>query len=91
VSPPPPSLPPLAWRHPVYGEDIAILSGDALLTYAFEHIARATQGVPADRVLRVRRGGRRAGWGRGKGGRGRARNTTAAADKTGAAAVIDPL
>jgi hypothetical protein len=45
-------------HHQVYGEDIAILSGDALLTYAFEHIARATQGVPADRVLRVR------GWGR---------------------------
>jgi geranylgeranyl diphosphate synthase type II len=37
----------------VYGENMAILAGDAMLTYAFEHIARATQGVPADRVLRV--------------------------------------
>jgi hypothetical protein len=37
----------------VYGEDIAILSGDALLSFAFEHIARSTQGVPAERVLRV--------------------------------------
>ncbi len=37
----------------VYGEDIAILAGDALLTYSFEHIARDTKGCPADRVLRV--------------------------------------
>ncbi len=43
-------------NHKVYGEDIAILSGDALLTYSFEHIARATKGVSADRVLRVGRG-----------------------------------
>ncbi|PNH08036.1 Geranylgeranyl pyrophosphate synthase, chloroplastic [Tetrabaena socialis] len=40
-------------NHKVFGDDIAILSGDALLTYAFEHIARATQGVSAERVLRV--------------------------------------
>lgn len=40
-------------NHKVYGENMAILAGDAMLTYAFEHIARATQGVPADRVLRV--------------------------------------
>ncbi|KAG2491721.1 hypothetical protein HYH03_009884 [Edaphochlamys debaryana] len=40
-------------NHKVFGEDIAILSGDALLTYSFEHIARATKGVPAERVLRV--------------------------------------
>lgn len=40
-------------NHKVYGEDVAILAGDALLTYAFEHIARHTQAVPADRVLRV--------------------------------------
>ena len=32
---------------------MAILAGDAMLTYSFEHIARATQGVPAERVLRV--------------------------------------
>lgn len=40
-------------NHKVYGEDIAILAGDGLLTYAFEFIATQTQGVPADRVLRV--------------------------------------
>lgn len=37
----------------VYGENMAILAGDAMLTYAFEHIARDTKGVPADRLLRV--------------------------------------
>jgi len=40
-------------NHKVFGDDIAILSGDALLTYAFEHIARDTKGVPPERVLRV--------------------------------------
>jgi geranylgeranyl pyrophosphate synthase len=37
----------------VYGENMAILSGDALLTYAFEHICRDTKGVPAERLVRV--------------------------------------
>lgn len=40
-------------NHKVYGEDIAILAGDALLTYAFEYVATQTQDVPAERVLRV--------------------------------------
>ncbi|MBD0267528.1 MAG: polyprenyl synthetase family protein [Cyanobacteria bacterium Co-bin8] len=40
-------------NHKVYGEDVAILAGDALLTYAFEYVATATQGVPAEQVLRV--------------------------------------
>nr|AKR53701.1 chloroplast geranylgeranyl diphosphate synthase [Haematococcus lacustris]APX64485.1 geranylgeranyl pyrophosphate synthase GGPPS1 [Haematococcus lacustris] len=40
-------------NHKVYGEDIAILAGDALLSFAFEHIARDTKGVPADAVLKV--------------------------------------
>lgn len=40
-------------NHKVYGDDIAILAGDGLLAYAFEYIAAQTQGVPADRVLRV--------------------------------------
>ena len=40
-------------NHKVYGEDVAILAGDALLTYAFEYIARQTPDVPAERVLRV--------------------------------------
>jgi len=37
----------------VYGEDVAILAGDALLAFSFEHIAAATRGVPAERVLAV--------------------------------------
>lgn len=40
-------------NHKVYGEDIAILAGDGLLAYAFEYIATQTQGVPAERVLKV--------------------------------------
>lgn len=40
-------------NHKVYGESMAILAGDGLLTYAFEYIARATENVPADRVLAV--------------------------------------
>lgn len=40
-------------NHKVYGENIAILSGDALLTYSFEHVAKSTKGASADRVLRV--------------------------------------
>jgi geranylgeranyl diphosphate synthase type II len=40
-------------NHKVFGEDIAILAGDGLLAYAFEHIAAETKGVSADRILRV--------------------------------------
>ncbi|AKG24055.1 geranylgeranyl diphosphate synthase CrtE [Calothrix sp. 336/3] len=40
-------------NHKVYGENIAILAGDALLAFAFEHIAAKTQQVPAERVLKV--------------------------------------
>jgi geranylgeranyl diphosphate synthase type II len=40
-------------NHKVYGEDVAILAGDALLTYAFEHVATETQGSTPERVLRV--------------------------------------
>ena len=40
-------------NHKVYGEDIAILAGDALLTYAFEYVARETKNVPAQRVVQV--------------------------------------
>jgi hypothetical protein len=32
---------------------MAILSGDALLVYAFEHVARDTKGVAAERIVRV--------------------------------------
>jgi geranylgeranyl diphosphate synthase type II len=40
-------------NHKVFGEDIAILAGDGLLAYAFEHVAVETKDVPADRVLRI--------------------------------------
>eukprot|EP00271_Cylindrocystis_brebissonii_P017662 TRINITY_DN466_c0_g1_i1.p1 TRINITY_DN466_c0_g1~~TRINITY_DN466_c0_g1_i1.p1 ORF type:complete len:523 (+),score=115.74 TRINITY_DN466_c0_g1_i1:115-1683(+) len=39
--------------HKVYGDDTAVLAGDALLSFSFEHIARETRGVPAERVLSV--------------------------------------
>ncbi|MCP6760224.1 MAG: polyprenyl synthetase family protein [Fischerella sp. CENA71] len=40
-------------NHKVYGENIAILAGDALLPYAFEYMVVQTKGVPADRLLKV--------------------------------------
>lgn len=40
-------------NHVVYGEDVAILAGDALLSTSFEHVARHTKGVEAERVLDV--------------------------------------
>ena len=40
-------------NHKVYGEEMAILAGDALLSHAFEYIGRETKGVDADKVLRV--------------------------------------
>ena len=40
-------------NHKVYGEDIAILAGDGLLAYAFEHLALETKNVPNDRLLRI--------------------------------------
>jgi geranylgeranyl diphosphate synthase type II len=40
-------------NHKVYGEDIAILAGDGLLAYAFEHLATQTRGVPAEQLLQI--------------------------------------
>jgi geranylgeranyl diphosphate synthase type II len=39
-------------NHKVYGDDIAILAGDGLLTYAFEFIATKTENVPPSRCCR---------------------------------------
>lgn len=40
--------------HKKFGEDIAILAGDAMLSSAFGHIAAATpESIPRDRVVRV--------------------------------------
>ncbi|VFQ75433.1 unnamed protein product [Cuscuta campestris] len=40
-------------NHKIYGEDVAVLAGDALLALAFEHIATATKGVSPGRILRA--------------------------------------
>ena len=40
-------------NHKVYGDALAILAGDALLTRAFEMVALRSPGVPADRLLKV--------------------------------------
>uniref|UniRef100_A0A7S1THP1 Geranylgeranyl diphosphate synthase n=1 Tax=Compsopogon caeruleus TaxID=31354 RepID=A0A7S1THP1_9RHOD len=40
-------------NHKVYGESMAILAGDALLSRSFEYVARETKGVDPARVLRV--------------------------------------
>lgn len=40
-------------NHKVYGENVAILAGDALLSLSFEHVARETKDVDPQRVLRV--------------------------------------
>lgn len=40
-------------NHKVFGEDVAVLAGDALLAYAFEHIVNETMGVSPTRVVRV--------------------------------------
>lgn len=42
-------------NHKVYGDDVAILAGDAMLSTAFEHVARETKDVPAERIVRVLR------------------------------------
>ncbi|XP_008785818.2 geranylgeranyl pyrophosphate synthase 7, chloroplastic-like [Phoenix dactylifera] len=40
-------------NHRAFGEDTAILAGDALLSLAFEHVAVRTAGVAAERVVRA--------------------------------------
>jgi geranylgeranyl diphosphate synthase type II len=40
-------------NHKVFGEDVAVLAGDALLAFSFEHIAAATAGVSSDRKIRA--------------------------------------
>ena len=37
--------------HKKFGEDMAVLAGDALLAFSSEIIARDTKGVPAETVL----------------------------------------
>lgn len=40
-------------NHKVYGEDIAILAGDGLLSHAFEYVALKTDNVSADKIVKV--------------------------------------
>ncbi|MDJ0731394.1 MAG: polyprenyl synthetase family protein [Crocosphaera sp.] len=40
-------------NHKVYGEDIAILAGDALLSYAFEYVATQTRNVDLPNLIDV--------------------------------------
>nr|QEV81834.1 geranylgeranyl diphosphate synthase [Prunella vulgaris] len=40
-------------NHKVFGESVAVLAGDALLAFAFEHVATATRGASPERVLRA--------------------------------------
>ncbi|WCJ30975.1 Geranylgeranyl pyrophosphate synthase chloroplastic [Euphorbia peplus] len=40
-------------NHIVFGEDVAVLAGDALLSFAFEHIAVATVNVSPERIVRA--------------------------------------
>ncbi|MEM8777362.1 MAG: geranylgeranyl diphosphate synthase CrtE [Cyanobacteria bacterium P01_G01_bin.49] len=40
-------------NHKVYGEDIAILAGDALLSYAFEHVATQTNNVALPKLVDI--------------------------------------
>ncbi|KAK9948682.1 hypothetical protein M0R45_004269 [Rubus argutus] len=40
-------------NHTVYGEDVAVLAGDALLSFAFEHLAASTVGVEPARIVRA--------------------------------------
>lgn len=40
-------------NHVIFGEDVAILAGDSLLSTSFEHVARETKGVAADRIVDV--------------------------------------
>jgi geranylgeranyl diphosphate synthase type II len=40
-------------NHKVFGDDVAILAGDGLLAYAFEHVAMETKDVAAGNLLKV--------------------------------------
>nr|QSL83318.1 geranylgeranyl diphosphate synthase like 2 [Nigella sativa] len=39
--------------HKVFGENVAVLAGDALLAYAFEYMANATIGVSSSRMIQA--------------------------------------
>lgn len=40
-------------NHVIYGEDVAILAGDALLSSSFEYVVTYTKDIPAERIIEV--------------------------------------
>ncbi|KAF8821040.1 putative Geranylgeranyl pyrophosphate synthase [Cardiosporidium cionae] len=51
-----------ATNHIIYGEDISILAGDALLAAAYTHVAKYSKGLPSDKIVEIiRRLGESAG------------------------------
>lgn len=40
-------------NHVIYGEDVAILAGDALLSSSFEYVVTYTKDIPAERIVEV--------------------------------------
>ncbi|XP_077233246.1 geranylgeranyl pyrophosphate synthase 1 [Tasmannia lanceolata] len=40
-------------NHKVFGEEVAVLAGDALLAFAFEHMATATQVISPNKIVRA--------------------------------------
>ena len=40
-------------NHVIFGEDVAILAGDALLSLSFEYIATHTENIPDERIVRA--------------------------------------
>ncbi|KAF7815486.1 geranylgeranyl pyrophosphate synthase, chloroplastic [Senna tora] len=40
-------------NHKVFGEDVAVLAGDALLAFSFEHVAVSMVGVSPTRIIRA--------------------------------------
>ncbi|KAL3813235.1 hypothetical protein ACJIZ3_014503 [Penstemon smallii] len=40
-------------NHKIFGEDVAVLAGDALLAFSFEHVATKTKGVSSEKIVRV--------------------------------------
>ncbi|OHV57420.1 hypothetical protein CcI156_07650 [Frankia sp. CcI156] len=49
-------------NHKIFGADIALLTGDALLVHSLEYILINTPDVPVERLLRVSKHSARAAW-----------------------------
>lgn len=40
-------------NHKVFGEDVAVLAGDALLSFSFYHVATSTKNATSDQIIRA--------------------------------------